>query len=55
MTLNTKMHFRNNKEIKQVLDTLTLYNKDLLDRSISNNFDFIPVISSPLLQKGKYE
>jgi hypothetical protein len=46
--------FWNEEEIKQTLDTLTPYNRYLLDRSISNNFHFISVISSPILQKNKF-
>jgi sugar diacid utilization regulator/uncharacterized protein (DUF2164 family) len=45
--------FWNEEEIKQALDTLTPYNRDLLNRSISNNFHFTSVISSPILQNGK--
>jgi hypothetical protein len=41
--------------MKQTLDTLTLYNRYLLDRSISNNFYFTSVISSSILQKSEYE
>jgi DNA-binding PucR family transcriptional regulator len=45
--------FQNEAEIKQALSTLTPYNRDLLERSISSNFHFTSVICSPILQKGK--
>ncbi|PIC80564.1 hypothetical protein CSV75_01880 [Sporosarcina sp. P18a] len=44
--------FKNEEEIKQALDTLTPCNRTLLDESISNNFHFTSVISSPILLKG---
>jgi hypothetical protein len=55
LLLQKMSYFLKWKGNKTALDTLTLYNRDLLDRSISNNFHFTSVISSPLLQKRKYE
>ena len=55
MTFTAKkcLTFRNDEKIKHALNTLTLYNRDLLDKSIPNNFYFTSVISSPILQKGE--
>ncbi|WP_338452995.1 helix-turn-helix domain-containing protein [Niallia oryzisoli] len=48
----TSLFFRDEKEVKQALSTLTPYNRDLLERSIPSNFHFTSVISSPILKNG---
>ncbi len=45
--------FPNEEKIKEMLDTLSPYNRDLLRKSIPNNFRFTSVICSPILLKGQ--
>lgn len=49
----TSLFFRDEKEVKQALSTLTPCNRNLLVRSIPSNFHFTSVISSPILKNGK--